>query len=162
KSAAKFRGHEGVVIHVGGSMTIANPYSDWPRNGKGKTPADEAILKWMHAGAKDKSDGWWLCRTELVHYRAYTSERGLESPMLLTGGKRGLPPLAQMLAEFKPRMVTLEVGIYDVENRRPLQEYQDNMARALDMILDQGAIPILNTIPPFKAELDRTKKFNAA
>ena len=24
--AAKFRGKEGVVIHVGGSMTIANPY----------------------------------------------------------------------------------------------------------------------------------------
>ena len=27
KVAAKFKGKEGVVIHVGGSMTIANPYA---------------------------------------------------------------------------------------------------------------------------------------
>src|SRR5437016_3969379 len=69
KVAAKFRGQEGVVLHVGGSMTIANPYGTWPRSGKGKTAADEAILKWMHTEAKDKTDGWWLCRTELEHYR---------------------------------------------------------------------------------------------
>src|SRR5262245_50586718 len=79
KIAAKFRGNEGVVIHVGGSMTIANPYGTWARSGKGKTPADTAILKWMHTDAKDKSDGWWLCRTELVMYRAYTAESGLKS-----------------------------------------------------------------------------------
>src|ERR1051325_7304497 len=103
KVAAKFKGNEGVVIHVGGSMTIANPYTDWPRNGKGKTPADEAILKWMHTNAKDKKDGWWLCRMEVVPYRAYTSESGLESPMLFAGGKRGLAPLEQLLAEHKPR-----------------------------------------------------------
>src|ERR1041384_4002925 len=81
KKAAKYKGNEGVVLHVGGSMTIANPYTDWPRNGKGKTPADEAILKWMHTNTKDKKDGWWLCRMEVVSYRAYTAESGLESPM---------------------------------------------------------------------------------
>ena len=70
KIAAKFRGTEGVVIHVGGSMTIANPYGTWARNGKGKTPEDSAILKWMHTDTKDKRDGWWLCRTEVVGYRA--------------------------------------------------------------------------------------------
>jgi hypothetical protein len=36
------------------------------------------------------------------------------------------------------------------------------MGKALDLILAQGAIPILNTIPPFKAQLDRTKQFNEA
>ena len=35
-----------------------------------------------------------------------------------------------------------------------------NMARALDLILERGAIPILNTIPPFKAQLERTREFN--
>ena len=67
KVAAKFRGVEGVVIHVGGSMTIANPYGTWARSGKGKTAEDVAILKWMHTETKDKRDGWWLCRTELVN-----------------------------------------------------------------------------------------------
>src|SRR5476649_2261015 len=66
KVAAKFRGNEGVVLHVGGSMTIANPYGTWARSGKGKTPRDEAILKWMHTEKKNKTDGWWLCRTEVV------------------------------------------------------------------------------------------------
>src|SRR5262249_35006586 len=33
---------------------------------------------------------------------------------------------------------------------------------ALDLILAQGAIPILNTIPPFKARLERSKEFSQA
>ena len=162
KIAARFSGTEGVVLHVGGSMTIANPYTDWARNGKGKTPDDIAILKWMHSRSDDKTDGWWLCKTELVHYRAYTSESGLESPMLLAGGKLGLPPLQKLLADYKPRMVTLEVGIYDVEGKRPVEEYRRNMAAALDLILDCGAIPILTTIPPFKANLPLTQTYNQA
>lgn len=162
KVATRFRGQEGVVLHVGGSMTIANPYGTWARQGKGKTPEDVAILKWMHTDAKDKTDGWWLCRTELVHYRAYTAESGLQSAMLFDGGKRGLPSLAKMLADYQPRMVTLEVGIYDVEENRPLEDYRGHLARACDQILDAGAIPIINTIPPFKAQLERTKQFNEA
>ena len=162
KVAAKFRGTEGVVIHLGGSMTIANPYGTWPRSGKGKTPEDTAILKWMHTEAKDKTDGWWLCRTELEHYRAYTSESGLKSAMLFAGGKRGLPTLEKMLDDYKPRMVTIECGIYDVEDNVPLDDYRKNMGKALDLILDHGAIPVLNTTPPFKAQLERTKQFNDA
>ncbi len=162
KVAAKFRGNEGVVLHVGGSMTIANPYGTWARSGKGKTPDDFAILKWMHTETKDKRDGWWLCRTEIVNYRAYTAESGLKSAMLLTGGKRGLPTLAKLLDDYQPRMVTIECGIYDVEDGVPLDVYRKNMAQALDLILDRGAIPVLNTIPPFKAQFERTKQFNEA
>jgi len=162
KVASKFHGKEGVVLHVGGSMTIANPYGVWARSGKGKTPADVAILKWMHTDAKDKTDGWWLCRTEIVAYRAYTAESGLKSAMLFAEGKRGLPTIEKILKDYQPRMVTLECGIYDVEDGVPLEEYRKNMAKALDVILAQGAIPILNTIPPFKAQMERTSQFNAA
>jgi hypothetical protein len=162
KVAATFKGREGVVLHVGGSMTIANPYTTWARSGKGKTAEDQAILEWMHAGKNDTTDGWWLCRTELEHYRAYTSESGLKSGMLLAGGKRGLPTLEKILDEYKPRMVTIECGIYDVEDGVPLEEYRKNMGQALDLILARGAIPIPNTIPPFKAQLERTKQFNDA
>jgi pimeloyl-ACP methyl ester carboxylesterase len=162
KVAAKFRGTEGVVLHLGGSMTIANPYGTWARSGKGKTREDSAILTWMHTDAKDKTDGWWLCRTELEHYRAYTAESGLKSAMLLDGGKRGLPTLEKMLDEYRPRMVTIECGIYDVEDGVALEVYRKNMGKVLDLILDRGAIPVLNTIPPFKAQLERTRQFNAA
>jgi gluconolactonase len=162
KVASKFRGTEGVVLHVGGSMTIANPYGTWARSGKGKARDDEAILKWMHTEAKDKTDGWWLCRTELEHYRAYTSESGLKSAMFFDGGKRGLPTLAKMLDEYKPRIVTIECGIYDVEDNVPLDDYRKHFAKALDAILERGAIPLPNTIPPFKAQLARTRSFNDA
>src|SRR5262249_32599218 len=111
---------------------------------------------------KDKTDGWWLCRTELVHYRAYTAESGLKSAMLFAGGKRGLPTLQKMLDDYQPRMVTLECGIYDIEDGVPLDDYRDNMAKALDLILDRGAIPVLNTVPPFKAQLEKTRRYNEA
>jgi dienelactone hydrolase len=162
KVAARFRGNEGVVLHVGGSMTIANPYGTWARSGKGKTPDDLAILRWMHTDTRDKRDGWWLCRTEVVGYRAYTAESGLKSAMLFTGGKRGLPTLEKMLDDYQPRMVTIECGIYDGEDGVALAIYRKNMAKVLDLILDRGAIPVLNTIPPFKAQLKRTQQFNAA
>jgi hypothetical protein len=162
KVAAQFHGSEGVVLHVGGSMTIANPYGTWARSGKGQTDADRAILQWMHTGKHDKTDGWWLCRTEVVHYRAYTAESGLKSAMLFTGGKRGLPTLQKLLDDYKPRMVTLECGIYDIEDGVPLEVYRTHMGKALDLILARGAIPILNTVPPFKAQLDKTRQFNEA
>jgi hypothetical protein len=162
KAAAKFAGREGVVIHVGGSMTIANPYTAWARGGKGKTADDQGILDWMHAGRNDTSDGWWLCRMEVEHYRAHTSESGLKSEMLLAGGKRGLPPLEKLLDAYKPRMVTIECGIYDVEDGVALEVYRENMGKALDLILARGAIPIPNTIPPFKAQPERTRQFNEA
>jgi hypothetical protein len=162
KIANRFQGHEGVVLHVGGSMTIANPYGTWARNGMGKTADEEAILKWMHTDTKDKSDGWWLCRTELVPYRAYTAESGLKSAMLLEGGARGLPALQKILAEYQPRMVTIECGIYDVEDDVALDTYRQNMGKALDLVLVHGAIPILNTIPPFQAQHKRTSQFNEA
>lgn len=162
KVAARFRGKEGVVLHVGGSMTIANPYGTWARSGKGTTADDQAILKWMHTDKKDKTDGWWLCRTEVVSYRAYTAESGLKSAMLFSGGKRGLPTLETMLEAYKPRMVTIECGIYDVEDNVSLDEYRKNLGKALDLILANGGIPILNTIPPFKAQFEKTKSFNDA
>jgi len=143
-------------------MTIANPYTTWSRSGKGKSPEDQTILKWMHAGQNDKTDGWWLCRTEIEHYRAYTSESGLKSAMMLEGGKRGLPPLEKLLDEYKPRIVTIECGIYDVEDGVPIDDYRRNMGKALDLILSRGAIPVPNTIPPFKAQFEQTRKFNDA
>ncbi len=160
KAAARFKGKEGVVMHVGASDTIANPYTTWARQGKGKTAEDQAVLKWMHTDAKDKTDGWWLCRMELVSHRAYTAESGLKSAMLFDGGQLGLPPLAKMLEDYQPRIVVLEVGIYEVEEKRPLADYRKNMARALDMILAQGAIPIPTTEPPVKAQLETSKAYN--
>jgi len=169
KVAARFKGNEGVVIHVGASDTIANPYTTWARQGKGKTAEDEAVLKWMHTNANDKTDGWWLCRMEVVSHRAHTAESGLESAWLFEkGGEKApgrwpgppLPSLAKMLDDYKPRMVVLEVGIYEAEAERPLADYRKNMARVLDMTLERGIIPIPTTAPPIQAHLKTSKAYN--
>jgi hypothetical protein len=162
KVAGRFKGKEGMVIHVGASDTIANPYTTWARLGKGKAPEDEAVLKWMHTNANNQTDGWWLCRKELVSHRAYTAESGLQSSWLFKGGARGLPTLDKMLDDYRPQIVVLEIGIYEAEEERPLAEYRKNMARALDMILERGAIPVPTTCPPIKAHLKSSQAYNEA
>ena len=170
KVAARFKGKPGMVIHVGASDTIANPYTTWARLGKGKTPEDVAVLKWMNAGANNKTDGWWLCREEIVSHRAYTAESGLQSSWLFKEGEKApgrwpgapLPPLDKMLDEYQPQFVVFEVGIYEAEEERPLADYKKNMGKALDMVLERGAIPIPGTCPPIKAHLKSSQAYNDA
>jgi hypothetical protein len=64
KVAVSFKGKPGVVLHIGDSITYANPYGQWARAGQGKSAGDLAILKWMHTGANDDSDGWFLARVD--------------------------------------------------------------------------------------------------
>ena len=44
KVAAGFKGREGVVLHVGDSITHANPYGQWASHGEGRTDDDKALL----------------------------------------------------------------------------------------------------------------------
>src|SRR4029077_16217017 len=39
----------GLVLQVGDSITHANPYSQWPRYGSGKTSEDDAVCLWSLA-----------------------------------------------------------------------------------------------------------------
>jgi hypothetical protein len=116
----------------------------------------------MHTNANDETDGWWLCRKEVVNYRAYTAESGLQSSWLFKGGARGLPTLRKMLDDYQPQMVVLEVGIYEAEEELPVDEYRKNMAKALDLILERGAIAIPTTAPPIKAHLKPSAAYNEA
>src|SRR5690349_929394 len=73
----------GVVLHVGDSITYASPYSQWAVGGAGRTEDDLDLLDWMHAGAADDSDGWWLCRVDLPGGRSHTACGGLRLDELL-------------------------------------------------------------------------------
>jgi hypothetical protein len=147
--AARFRGRPGVVLHVGDSITYANPYGQWARAGRAKTPDDEAILRWMHLGAENDTDGWWLCRYDHPDGgRSYTAAGGLRVDEALAGGKQGLPPLADLLRQYQPEMVVFMLGTNDASAGRPLDQYEADIRRALALMLDQAAIPVLSTIPP--------------
>lgn len=163
--AARFQGRSGVVVHVGDSLTYANPYGQWPRSGAGKTAEDEAILRWMHTGADDDSDGWWLARFDIPapdEGRSHTACSGLRVDELLAGGKKNLPPLRALLDSYRPQIVVFLIGSNDVSANRPTASYRADIERAIRLILDRGAICLLTTIPPHPGGLGLASSYNNA
>jgi hypothetical protein len=163
KVAAKFRGRQGVVLHIGDSITYANPYGQWALAGLGKTASDRAILDWMHAGANDDLDGWWLARMDHPDGgRSSTACSGLRADELLAGGKRNLPSLVDMLDKYRPQMVVLMIGTVDASAGRPVAAYRADVESAVDRILERGVILILSTIPPHPQRPELAKEYNDA
>ncbi len=161
--AAKGNGKPGVVIHVGDSITYANPYGQWPRMGKGKTDDDRETLSWMHAGADDDSDGWWLARVDHADVgRSHTAAGGLRADELLAGGKKNLASLHAMLKTYRPQALVLMIGTNDSAQGRPLTEFSNDFIRALDLILEAGVVPIVSTIPPVHSRLELSHAYNNA
>jgi hypothetical protein len=163
KVAAKFSGRPGVVLHVGDSITYANPYGQWARGGEGKTDADKAVLQWMHTGADDDTDGWWLARFDHPDGgRSYTACNSIRVDEMLAGGKQNMPPLAKLLDTYKPQIVVLMLGTNDASAGRTPGAYRRDMAGAVDRILERGIISILSTIPPHPGQPKAAKAYNEA
>ena len=160
--SAKFTGKEGVVIHIGDSITYASPYGGWARYGKGKTPREEAICQWMHVGADDDTDGWFLARVDRPGHRSDTAASGVRSDEYIAGGKGGLPPLGDILRKFNPQMAVVMLGTNDVNGGRSPAPYKGDMTRIVDALIANGTIPILSTIPPMKGKDDAVKAYNGA
>ncbi len=161
KVAATFHGRPGVVIHVGDSITYANPYGQWARAGEGWTDEDKAALKWMHAGADDDSDGWYLARFDHPDGgRSYTACGGIRIDEMLAGGKNKMPPLKDLLTTYKPQAVVLMLGTNDASAGRGVADYRADMEKAVDLILGQGAVCILSTIPPDPGKPELSKAYN--
>jgi hypothetical protein len=161
--AGKFHGREGVVLHVGDSITYSNPYGQWPRSGEGKTEDDKAILQWMHTGADDDTDGWWLARFDHPDGgRSYTACGGIRAEEMLAGGKQKMPPFVKLLDTYKPRMVVLMIGSNDASVGRSVAAYRADMAKMIDEMLKRGIIPILSTIPPHIGQPQKARDYNEA
>jgi hypothetical protein len=160
--AQQFHGRPGVVLHVGDSITYANPYSQWAVAGAGRTEDDLDLLGWMHQGANDDTDGWWLCRVDLPGGRSHTACGGMRLDELLAGGRGGLPSLAKLLEKYKPQLVVLMIGTNDVSAGRPVNAYRADLERAVDRMLGQGVICILSTIPPHPGRPDLARSYNDA
>lgn len=161
--AARSQGRQGVVLHVGDSMTHANPYGQWARLGPGRTADDLAALAWMHAGSDDDRDGWFLCRFDHPSGgRSYTAAGGLTCQELLAGGKQELESLHDLLAKYRPQIVVLMIGSNDATHRRPATKFAADVGRALDEMLAQGSIPVVTTIPPHPREGELAAAYNDA
>ncbi len=161
KAAAEFKGREGVVLHVGDSITHANPYGQWANYGEGRSDEDKTLLTWMHAGKNDDSDGWYLARFDVPNAgRSHTAAGGLRADELLAGGRAGLPSIAEMLKKYQPQMVVLMIGTNDASQGRSVEDYAKDVAAATKLILAAHAIPILSTIPPHIGRPELTQSYN--
>src|SRR5260370_12377565 len=163
KVADRFRGRPGVVLYIGDSITYSNPYGQWARAGKGKTAEDSAILAWMHTGADNDTDGWWLARFDHPEGgRSHTACSGIRADEMLAGGTRKMPSLAQMLDTYKPQMAVVMLGTNDASANRPAAAFKADMEKAVELMLERGVICILSTIPPHRGKPELAKQYNAA
>ncbi len=161
KVAERFHGMPGVVLHVGDSITHANPYGQWARFGKGQSDGDKALLKWMHCGADDNTDGWFLARFDHPDGgRSHTAAGGMRADELVAGGKQKLPSLAELLKKYQPQMVVLMIGTNDVAQGRKTEDFLADVDKAASIILDSGSICILSTIPPFFGRPEGSAEYN--
>jgi hypothetical protein len=162
KLSQSFHGKPGVVLHIGDSITYANPYSQWARFGKGHTEQDQAALRWMHTGANDESDGWHLCSFDLPGGRSYTACGGIRVDQMLAGGKSGMPPLSKILDQYQPQMVVFMLGTNDASAGRSVEAFRDDISKSVHLMLDRGIICILSSIPPHPGKLELSRSYNQA
>ena len=150
------------VLHIGDSITYANPYSQWARYGKGQTPDQKKLLAWMHAGKQDDTDGWYLASHDQPSGRSHTAASGLRADQLLQGGFRGLPSLEKLLATYRPQVVVYMLGTNDAGASRKPADVKSDYEQAVKQILAAGAVPILSTIPPRRNRQELVAAYNQA
>lgn len=162
KVAAKFKGTPGVFLHLGDSNTYANQATAWARGGMEQTDAEKAFLKWSHAGKRDESDGWYLASTDVPSNRSHTAASGMQADEFLKGGKGGLPALADVANKYKPQLALYMLGTNDVRAGRPTAQYIADVEKAVDLLLDQGTVVILSTLPPYRGKAKIIDDYNKA
>lgn len=182
-----YKGEQGVVCHFGDSITYSNPYSGWARYGKGKTAEDKDTTKWMRVNQGDRSggnlnpkdfqkilskwnhDGWWLAYTDRPGGGSYTAQSGIRTNQYLEGSYN-LPPVEDMLDNYKPQMVILMLGTNDASAGRKPEEVGRDYEEIVKRILwddgrpqqaYRGTIPVLSTIPPHVKKDDLARAYNA-
>jgi lysophospholipase L1-like esterase len=160
--AKHFTGPQGVVLHLGDSITYASPYTAWARGGEGKTAADTAVLRWSHCGEETDRDGWYLAHVDRPEGRSETAAGGIRSDQYLAGGFHGLPSLDEIIAKYHPQVTLLMLGSNDLAAKRPVADYARDMESIVTRLLEHGTVVILSTIPPAYFDLDGTAQYNAA
>jgi len=158
--ARKFSGTEGVVLHLGDSITFAAPYTAWARHGRGKTAEDDAILRWSHCGEENDLDGWYLAHHELGDHWSHTAAGGVRADQFLAGGYAGLPSLDGIIERYNPQVAIVMLGTNDAWQGRPVNAYAWDMERIVAALLANGTVVIVSTIPPMAPARELADEYN--
>ena len=160
--AAKFKGKPGVFLHLGDSITYANQNTAWARGGQGQTAEEKAFLKWSHAGEKSDADGWYLASVDVPSGRSHTAASGVRADEYLKGGKGGLPALAEIIKKYNPQLALYMLGTNDISAGRPVAAYIGDVEKAVDMLLANGTVVIVSTLPPYRGKAAQVEAYNTA
>ncbi len=162
KVAARFKGTPGVYLHLGDSITHANPNTAWARAGQDHSPEVKAFLQWTHAGKRDDTDGWYLASVDVPGGRSHTAAGGMRADQFLKGGHNGLPSAADLLKKYHPQLALYLLGTNDLSASRPTGAYSADVEKAVDLILDNGTVLILSTLPPYRGKGKQVDEYNQA
>lgn len=161
--ARRFRGVPGVFLHFGDSNTYASAYTACARTPAQSSSQVQAFLQWSHQGDESVHDGWWLASVDIAgRSRSETAATGLRSNELLAGGKEGLPPLSELITRYNPQLALYMLGTNDAKDERPVQDYIVDVERALDLLIANGTVPILSTLPPLRDRASLIAEYSAA
>ncbi|MGH7146154.1 MAG: SGNH/GDSL hydrolase family protein [Planctomycetota bacterium] len=159
----KFTGKQGVVLHLGDSITRNSNYGLWAEQGRGKTAADQKILAWMHCGAKDDTDGWYLAshpNDSGNDSSSWTASNGIRTDEFVKGGKNQIPSLAAILKKFNPQFVVLMLGTNDIWQKHTAEQAIAGIIPVIDACQANGTVVILESIPPNIINPAEAEKYN--
>src|SRR5262249_20738748 len=120
------------------------------------------FLKWSHAGERNDADGWYLASVDVPSGRSHTAASGVRSDEYLKGGKGGLPSLADIIKKYNPQMALYMLGTNDISGGRPVRQYIADVEKAIDMLLANGTVVIVSTLPPYRGKAKQVEDYNAA
>ncbi len=146
--AKRHKGDGVPFLPMGDSITYANQSGRYARMGAGRNGQDAQTCKWMNADKNDKSNGWWLAAQDVENGRSHVAASGVTSKQYIDGGKANMPPLSQLLKDFNPRFASILLGTNDLNAGVPPGDYLKNMEIIYKACLDNGTVPVVQTIPP--------------
>ena len=159
--AKKFKGTPGVIVLLGDSITYANQNTAWALHGEGQSADVKAFLKWTHVGDGGNVDGWTAAKTDVENGRSHTASSGVTTGEYLAGGKHGLPALSEIIKKYNPQMALYMLGTNDMNQGAAPAAAAANVEKALDMLMANGTVPVLSTIPPMKGKIPQVEAYNA-
>ena len=167
----------GMVIHVGDSITHANPYGSWARGGSGKSTADGVLTTWINAGSNSpttaaNTNGFWLCAVDVAS-RSMTAAGGITTAEYLSGDGNGGPAMPSTSdmntarshvenatytnnlhittvasAFANAQFAIVMLGTNDFTGGRQVGAFIADLGAIVDALEAREIVVILSTIPP--------------
>ena len=67
-----------------------------------------------------------------------------------------------MIAAYDPQLAVYAIGASDIIRKTPVDEYVEHVERAINLLEENGTVPILSTLAPFRDQHEEVLKANEA